>query len=373
MPSASQNPIPIKNLFYMLCYAWNVLPMLNDIKVGDEDIEDAANLLARVFSYGVARIVRSGFHRSYVEKEEELGGVKGRINIQESINCMSMQTRRLVCNFDEYSTNDIFNQIIKYTMNSIIGNDQIDKNTRKDLKNLSVFFTDIDSRAPTKENRTKLVFNRNNMVYRMLISIAIMLYENSFINEETGKILFKDFFKEKQMHKVFEVFILNFYATKLDKQNYKVHAPKIKWPLDDEADDTWNGLFEVDDDYGDRRTDIVIENKELNLQIIMDAKYYHKTFVNAYMGDDENSIRDQHISQVRNYIIDSTFPGYKVGALVYPMTTNDLKDGRVKPIKGTNIVYKTINLAADWKDIEEDMLSFLGKFEEGERRRVSHR
>ena len=33
-------PIPIKNLFYMLCYAWNVLAIKDDIKIVEAHFED---------------------------------------------------------------------------------------------------------------------------------------------------------------------------------------------------------------------------------------------------------------------------------------------------------------------------------------------
>ena len=361
MPSIDKNPIPIKNLFYMLCYAWNVLPIMKDIQVGSEDIEDAYNLLARVFTYGVSKLVRSGFHRSYIEREEELTSIKGRINIQQSINRMSIQNKKLVCDYDEYSSNDIFNQIIKYTIDSIIKNTDIEKETRHDLKNLSVFFEGIDSKEPNKENRAKLVFNRNNTTYRLLIQIAFMLYENSFINEETGKNLFKDFFREEQMHKVFEIFILNFYAMNLNRKEFKVHAPKINWHIEENAQQTWGEYFEVEENIGDRRTDIVVEDKTKNIQIIIDAKYYHKTFVKAHMGEDENSIRTGHLNQVRGYVIDSEFSGKKIGALFYPMTTVELNKGKVFPIAETPIIVKTINLADDWQKIHDDMLKFVEK------------
>lgn len=81
--------IPIKNLFYMLCYAWNVLSVMDDIKVGSDDYEDAYNLLSRVFSYGVGKLIRSGFHRSYVEQNEEVSTVRGKILVQESMLAMA--------------------------------------------------------------------------------------------------------------------------------------------------------------------------------------------------------------------------------------------------------------------------------------------
>ena len=39
--SEYKNPIPIKNLFYMLCYAWDVLAIKDDISVGSDEYSDA--------------------------------------------------------------------------------------------------------------------------------------------------------------------------------------------------------------------------------------------------------------------------------------------------------------------------------------------
>ena len=120
--SENKTTIPIKNLFYMLCYAWNVLSIKDEILVSSDDYGDAYNLLGRVFSYGIGKLIRSGFHRSYIQKEEELSTLRGKINVQESINRLSFQRRQLTCNYDEYSTNDIFNQILNYTIAALLRN-----------------------------------------------------------------------------------------------------------------------------------------------------------------------------------------------------------------------------------------------------------
>lgn len=358
------SPIPIKNIFYMLCYAWDVLAIKDDISVGGDDYDNAYDLLARVFSFGLGKLIRSGFHRSYIEQTEELSSLRGKILLQNSISQNTMRHKKLVCSYDEYSTNDIFNQILKYTIDSILRNPNVSKITKQEIKKNSIFFAGIDAKAPTKANRQKLRFNRNNVTYRLLISIAVILYDNTSVNEENGKIFFKDFFREEQMNKVFEHFILHFYGAHLSRSQYKVHAPKIKWHLDDQHNaDVWSELFVVDDDIGDRRTDIVVENRTLDLQLIFDAKYYKNTFVSGYMNDSEERVRTSHINQIRGYLLDSEFQGGKVGALLYPMVNNDLKTGTVKRIAGTPIVIKTINLAADWHEIEADMLDFVSRLE----------
>ncbi len=356
-------PIPIKNLFYMLCYAWNVLAIKDDIKIASDTYDDAYDLLARVFTYGVGRLIRSGFHRSYVEQEGELSTLRGKILVQESINALAMTRNQLVCSYDDYTTNDVFNQIIKYTLKSILSSSDISSLTKKEVKKQLIYFEGIESKPPTKENRAKLIYNRNNMIYKLLVSIAIMLYEGTSVNEEEGFNTFKDFFREEQMQRVFELFILNFYASHLDRDTYKVHAPKINWHLEEDADSTWGELFDVEKNPGDRRTDIVVENKIEKIQMIFDAKYYKKTFVKAFMGDTEEKIRTSHLNQVRGYILDSDFQGKKVGALLYPMVNDDLKKGTTVAGKDAQIIIKTINLNDDWVNIEQDMLDFVDRIE----------
>lgn len=356
-------PIPIKNLFYMLCYAWNVLAVADDMNVNNDDYDDAYNLLARVFSHGISRLIRSGFYRTYVERSDELSTVKGKILIQESINAISIRRKKIACAYDEYSVDNLFNQILKYTIDALMKNSDICPSIKKQLRKQSAFFDNIRGQAPTKKCRQQIAYGRNSAYYRLLIDVAVMLYDNTSVNEENGNNTFKDFFRQEQMHKVFELFILNFYAAHLSKKCYRVHAPKINWHIAEDAMEIWGDLFEVSGGPGDRRTDIVIENKELGVQMIFDAKYYQQTFVEAYRNSDDRRTRASHLNQLRGYLIDSEFDGKKVGALLYPMVSDDLGRGVVHAIKGTPIIVKTINLNADWRDVESDMLDFIYRIE----------
>ena len=65
------------------------------------------------------------------------------------------------------------------------------------------------------------------------------------------------------------------------------------------------------------------------------------------MNEDERRTRTSHLNQLRGYVIDSKFEGQKIGALFYPMVNDDLTQGELYPIKGQNIIVKTINLNDD--------------------------
>ena len=352
-------PIPIKNIFYMLCYAWNILAIKDDIKLGDDDFDDAYNLLGRIFSYGLGKLIRSGFHRSYIEQTDELATVRGKINIQETINASSLQRKKLVCSYDEYSKDDVFNRILKYTCSSLIKNPAIDKKTRTTLKKQIVYFSDVGEQAPTPSVRRGLVFNKNNTTYKMLIHVAVMLYDNTIVNEEEGSNAFKDFFRDGQMERVYETFILNFYAINLDPHIYKVHAPKITWNMEENASSRFGDLVEIVDNPSDRRTDIVVENRVTKKQLILDAKYYKETLVRGYYDSTIERFRRAHIDQIRGYVLDSTYDGKKLGALVYPTVQDDFKKPKMAPIRDAYVLFKTLNLDCPWRDIEADMLGFV--------------
>ena len=358
----SKEAIPIQNLFYMLCYAWNVLSIKNSINVSSEVIEDSYNLLGRIFSYCVGKLIRQGFHRCYIATEDEMSVLKGKIMLTDTIIQSSLVKKKICCQFDEFTSNNLFNQIIKYTLSCLIKNPDIKNSIKQEIKKQIIYFGQISEAQPNTNNLQKLKYNRNNHIYKLLISIASMLYNNTLVNEEEGKLAFKDFYREKQMQKVYELFLLNFYALHLDKDTYRVHAPKISWNIDEDAWRQWEGLFEVDAKITDRRTDIVIENTREKIQFIIDAKYYKNALVSAYMNDKIEKFRTSHLNQVRGYIIDSTFVGKKCGALIYPTVYNDkLEKGRVEPIKDAHIIMKTINLNQDWQKIEADLLYFVKK------------
>lgn len=355
--STTKNPIPIKNLFFMLCYAWNILSIKDEILVGLDDYDDAYNVLGRVFSHGIGKLIRSGFHRSYVQRKEELVSLRGKIDIQESIDKLSIQRKMLVCNYDEYSSNDIFNQILNYTIATLLRNPTVDSSIKEVLKRQKVFFGEIGETAPTKTIRKKLHYNRNNATYKLLISIATMLYDNTTISEEDGKETFKDFFREEQMQKVYELFLLNFYTMHLDKSKYKVYAPKFTWIKSSDAD-FWDDIEEADYLMPELRTDIVIENKKDNIQLIIDAKYYASALVKSHHSDAKKFRRD-HISQVMTYMINSPCNGQKRGALLYP-TVTDVLDRKQNIATGW-IFFKSINLDQDWRNITGDLISFAEK------------
>ncbi|UBK27161.1 hypothetical protein KLF27_04580 [Clostridium perfringens] len=217
--------IPIKNIYYMLCYAWEMVDKAEEVSVGNEDFDNIYNLLCKMYIKEMDSLTRRGFNKYYLRNEDELSSLRGKINVSTSIKGQALFSRKLFCEFDEFSKDIKLNQILKTTLNLFLKSPNLDKELREKLIKLKVYFSGINEVKLSKELFSSLRYNRHNNHYKVLINISQLLYEGLITNEEDGEFKFSAFIKENQMAKLYEKFILNFYKVNLDSKVYKVYSP----------------------------------------------------------------------------------------------------------------------------------------------------
>lgn len=338
--------IPIKNIYYMLCYAWEMVDKSEEVSLGNEEFDNIYDLLCKMHIKELESLTKRGFNKYYLRNEEALSTLKGKINVSASIKGQTLFSNKLICEFDEFSKDIKLNQILKTTLNLFLKAPSLDKGLREKLIKLRVYFSDINEIKLSKEIFSSLRYNRHNNHYKVLINISQLLYEGLITNEENGDFTFAGFIKENQMAKLYEKFILNFYKVHLDKKVYKVHSPKIKWKLTGEVSDEDLELLP------EMRTDIVIENKVEKTQLIIDAKYYEEALVSSGWGS-RKKIRTSHLYQILTYVNNSDFDGEVRGILLYPTVDYDI-DSKFT-VESKDIRVKTINLQSKWSILLKDL------------------
>jgi hypothetical protein len=102
--------IPIQNIYYLLCYAWDKLAEKEVVDVDPIDSTSLADLFASVLINGTNHLLKRGFDRGYVHEHEWMGRLRGRICFQEAIRTNAVRTGRLPCDFDELSYNVLLRQ-----------------------------------------------------------------------------------------------------------------------------------------------------------------------------------------------------------------------------------------------------------------------
>ena len=118
--------IPIQNIYYLLCYAWNKLEESKIVSVKKIDGTSLIELLSKVLANGVSYLLRLGLDRNYKTYLLETGTIRGKINFNTTLKKNYFSQPVLYCEYDELSHNILHNQIIKTTINRLIHSPEID-------------------------------------------------------------------------------------------------------------------------------------------------------------------------------------------------------------------------------------------------------
>ena len=96
---------PVKNIYYMLSYAFYSLNFKEYKKVASEEFDNIYELFSELLIIALNKQIKQGLYRDYIEVDETTSSIRGKINITESINELSFINKKLNCTYDEFSVN----------------------------------------------------------------------------------------------------------------------------------------------------------------------------------------------------------------------------------------------------------------------------
>lgn len=329
----------------MLSYAFQVLNKKQYKKLKTEEFENIAELFSEILIITLNSQIKRGLERDYIEKQDTIPTIHGKINITSSITPY-IQHRELVCEYDEFTLDSYKNQIIKTTLITLI-QENISKKQKKKLKRLLTYFSNVSTIDLNYVN-WNIRYHMNNQTYQMIITICQMLYEGLLQNPSKGsmKLLELD---EKHMHRLYENFILEYY--KKEHPYLKANASYIYWQLDDNMS---TGLPLM-------KTDITLTHKE-NI-LIIDAKYYKNSLQTNY---NKKAIHSGNLYQIFTYVKNKTVEvgeNYNVsGMLLYAKTDSLEYPDYTYCMSGNKISAKVLDLNVDFNLICRQLDNIVEKY-----------
>lgn len=319
--------------------------------VGTEQFEHSADLCAAILIRGLALQVKQGLHREYVSYTEPLSTIRGQIEMTESM-VSSRLNKKLICTFDEFSEDNIFNQIIKATAELLIVSD-IDEERKVQLKKLLVFFANV-KRIELRTVNWNFQFNRFNRSYQMLTAICFLVYKGLLQTTSEGNTYMMDFVDEQRMSHLYEKFLLEYYKYHWGKQ-FKVSSPEIAWQLDEGSDI---------DQLPTMKSDVVLQRG--NDYLIIDAKYYSK---NLQENFGKKTVLNSNLYQMYAYVKNQEDqlrqigdPHSVSGLLMYAMTVDDEQPHLTMVNTGNKICARAIDLNTEWSVIREQLDGVISEF-----------
>ena len=340
--------IAIKNIYYMLSYAFTVLNKKGYRKLEAEDFENAADLYAAILIKGLSSQINRGLQHEYIEQKEALTMIRGKIDVTDSIKNLDIINKKLHCSYDDFMVNTYMNQVIKTTLTRLLKAD-ISIERKKKIKKILLFFDQVDLLDNRKIN-WNIRFTRNNKLYKMLISVCYLINEGLIQTNSDGSKQFMDFIDEQRMSRLYEKFIFEYF--KREFPQLSVTAANIPWSVDD-------GITSM---LPNMKSDVILSYN--NDYLIIDAKYYAKTLQNYY---DVHKIHSGNLYQIFTYVKNQDmnlreFSSKVSGMLLYAKTDEKLVPDNTFQMSGNQIRVTTLNLNCDFAEISKQLNQIVFDF-----------
>ena len=337
----------IKNIYYMLSYAFSTLHQDEYESIATEEFENLHNLFAAILAKGISWQLKQGLYRDYQNRQENLSTMRGKIVFAPTIQNRLSQKLLLACEYDELSENNLLNQILKTTVLILLRHGRVEEKYKTELKKAMLFFSGVTQINPQLIRWNTIRFQKNNQSYQMLIGICQLVLEGMLLTTEEGEYRLASFIDEQHRSRLYEKFILEYYQKEWPQ--IKATASQIPWALDNGEGTLLPAM----------QSDVMLAQG--NRILIIDAKYYSSTMQVQY---DVHSLRSAHLYQIFTYVKnkDAEFgsaPHKVSGMILYAKTDETIQPNNEYQMSGNQISVRTLDLNKEFKYIAEQLNTII--------------
>ncbi len=354
--------IPVRNWWHMLLYAWDLVEFKDRFDTEVEDAPDLRALLTRILVFLMKHQIRRGLRGDYVERSEELRGVRGRIDFGETLRGMSMYRGRLHCEFEEFTLNVPRNQIIRSTLNDSLNRSftQVERERRdkygklvSDVEALLRMLYEIDRVRVTRRliaSELRLL-GRNEREYKLMLKICEMLQDPSMPQSDSVSDLEIVDWLRKQEHEIFERFVANFYRLRLGNDWGVSAQRKLEWNEVEDREETGIRLPNM-------YPDVYLTHSSGKI-VVLDTKWYSSPVSERH---DAESVHSNNLYQMHGYLASQDHRGGEhstsTGILLYGQTEIGYRRLRTR-IDEHPFWVETLDLMQGWEEIEGSLVRLV--------------
>ena len=347
---ASATTIPVRNLWHLLLYSWDLARLGRPRRVETESAPELLDVVAEVLVDTTADLLRQGLRTDYVERREDLPRIRGRIQALDTARSRLRRRRVAHCVHDDLHIDVLPNQILAGTL-ELVARRLSARGGAQDLRSeIHVVLSrlhGVSRVSPTPDALSRIQRSRNHSAYDLPLSICRLLAELRLPEEGEGDALVNALLRdETAMERVFERFVRNFLRMRLAGEA-TVKSEPLDWPLTGERPDVLPQM----------RTDTTIQWNARRL--VIETKY-HRSALIEHRGVER--LVSTHLYQLYAYLRtqEDRDEAHRLsdGLLLYPTVTRVLDESIA--VQGHGIRVATLDLSRPWQEIEGRLLALIG-------------
>jgi 5-methylcytosine-specific restriction enzyme subunit McrC len=345
--------IPIANIYYLLCYAWDEFAPQRLSGVAAEEFTDTLHLFFHLLVIGIRTLHRQGPERGYMVTDEPISTVRGRILMGETIRLLNTHPKKVCCSFDEMSADILSNQILRATVKRLLGEESLkqDRKRRAELRQTLTLLSGIRDIELNARLFQEVRLHQNNRLYSFLINVCRFFYESLEAEEQPGQYRFRDVSRDpERMRRIFEKFVRNLFVRKQAQTGFRAKSDTWDWSATALSEADLRLLPQM-------RSDVSLRSADRT--IIIECKYTESLYQRYYFAE---KLRSEHLYQLCAYLrnLDRQSPddSRAEGVLLYPTAGVDFDQSYV--LQGHRVRIRTLDLNRPWIAIESQLLTLVG-------------
>ena len=315
----------LRNVYYMLAYAFKALETGEHRRLAAEDFEHVHDMLAAILAGGLDNQRRRGFERDYQPFSEDLTVVRGRIDPAATMRLRARRRSLVRCGYDERTENTLMNRLLKTAALRLILHGDVAPARRKRLKSTLLVMGDVEVMSAGDLRQLhwdSLRFHRGNRSYRLLMGVCRLVLNERLLSGADGAVSLADFLDPQELSALYERFVLAYFRR--HHPHLRPGAPWVSGGIED-APVFLPGLH----------TDIVLTGPERTL--IIDTKCYGRILGSRY---DRSILSPANRNQIYSYVMheasDPRQSGREVPACCStPRPPSTRRSARLGPRPGT--------------------------------------
>ena len=196
--------VPVRSLFFMLAVAAELPSPFLEQAAEFADLDELLEFVAAAFADQAEERIAHGLYRAYVEREENLAAVRGRIAVADDLRHNLVLRHRTYCRFAEFTEDVPENRVVRQVA------DLLARWIRRPALRLRLWRIDhaLGSVTPghlPADAIDRFVYGRHSEGYRPLHRLCKLVIEWSSFAEGSGPFAFRAFLLD--MNRLFEAFV----------------------------------------------------------------------------------------------------------------------------------------------------------------------
>jgi 5-methylcytosine-specific restriction enzyme subunit McrC len=172
-------------LMRMIATAWDVPVWEGEIADHDYQDTDLLELLIRVFAHKLLQQSRSGLHRAYQGKEDDLGRLRGKMNVTRQFTYLAAQPQLLACRYEDFTSDNALNRLLLCAV-GFLSRRSIRPETHRLLSEIRCHFEEVAEVSIRKALSGQLTLDRTNQRWALLATLARRFLQSAYQTAHSG-------------------------------------------------------------------------------------------------------------------------------------------------------------------------------------------